>query len=68
MHTIQENIARNAALEQAARILEDFVVNVNGRTGGESGALIPVNERMLSSRDVVRGTYADAIRALKVEV
>ena len=52
--------ARLDALEEAAKLLEDFVVDVN-TTGGK---LIPVLPNY-AGRDVVRGSYADAIRKLK---
>jgi len=57
---------RNKALEDAAAMLDSRVVNVNGTTNGKSGALIddPFGGK---NRDAVRGTYADAIRAMKVK-
>lgn len=51
--------------EDAATLLETKSVNFNGITNGKSGALMDVN---MSHRDVVRGTYADAVRELSIKL
>lgn len=58
--------ARNQALEDAAVVLDTKVVNVNGTTDGKSGVLKDDPFGGMQ-RDAVRGTYADAIRAMKVK-
>lgn len=57
--------AYNCGLDDAANMIETKVVNVNGITDGRSGSLI--NDPFHDNRDSVRGTYADAIRAMKVK-
>ena len=54
---------REMTLEQAARLLENHVVNLNDTTNGLPGKLIP--NPLPKQRDSVRGTFADGIRALK---
>jgi len=52
----QRDAARAAALEEAAVILENYVVDLN-----HGGRLLPARTK---DRDILRGAYAAAIRAL----
>jgi len=54
--------ARREERERCAKLIEDNVPDLNN-----AGKLLPLNPVLAKHRDVVRGSYADAIRALPDE-